>query len=220
MEKNRLGNRSGKKIDTQDEKKNPCFFAWCELLHRDPLFRFKSVIATNFHIQCEKPITAVTETWKIFMPESMRMWQWWNLFLTESKSNPRSELKPKSHSQTKSRTADGEWTICLSIYLSRQIVWWTILGIWIYPSKVHTHSSEHTHTHREHTPGAVGSHLCTRGAVGGSVSCSRAPQSWYWRRRERWTFTPSTYNSCWPETGTHNFWIMSPIYLSIYHIFV
>ncbi len=36
--------------------------------------------------------------------------------------------------------------------------------IWIYPSKVHTHSSEHT-------PGAVGSHLCcgTRGAVGGSV---------------------------------------------------
>ncbi len=43
-----------------------------------------------------------------------------------------------------------------------------------YPSKVHTHSSEHTpwtHTHREHTPGAVGSHLCcgTRGAVWGSV---------------------------------------------------
>ncbi len=37
------------------------------------------------------------------------------------------------------------------------------------PSKVHTHSSEHTL--HEHTPGAVGSHLCcgTRGAVGGSV---------------------------------------------------
>ncbi len=35
----------------------------------------------------------------------------------------------------------------------------------INPSKVHTHSSEHTHC--EHTPGAVGSHLCcsTRGAV-------------------------------------------------------
>jgi len=33
------------------------------------------------------------------------------------------------------------------------------------PSKVHTHSSEHTH--HEHTPGAVGSHLCcgTQGAV-------------------------------------------------------
>ncbi len=43
----------------------------------------------------------------------------------------------------------------------------------------HTHNSENTH--REHTPGAVGSHLCSgsRGEVGGSVSCSRAPQSWY-----------------------------------------
>ncbi len=44
--------------------------------------------------------------------------------------------------------------------------------------------SAHTavNTHHEHTPGAVGSHLCcgARGAVGGSVPCSRAPQSWYW----------------------------------------
>ncbi len=54
----------------------------------------------------------------------------------------------------------------------------------INPSKVHTHSSEHTHC--EHTPRAVGSHLCcgTRGAVGGSEPCSRAPQSWYWGWRE------------------------------------
>ncbi len=61
------------------------------------------------------------------------------------------------------------------------------------PSKVNTH------THSEHTPGAVGSHLCysARGAVGGSVPCSRvSPQSWYWRRRECCTFTPPTYNSC------------------------
>ncbi len=37
-----------------------------------------------------------------------------------------------------------------------------------------THSSEHT-------PGAVGSHLChgARGVVWGSVPCSRATQSWY-----------------------------------------
>ncbi len=36
----------------------------------------------------------------------------------------------------------------------------------------------HIHTHREYTPGAVGSHLCcsVRGAVGGSVPCSRAPR--------------------------------------------
>ncbi len=61
---------------------------------------------------------------------------------------------------------------------------------------MHTHSSEHTH--REHTPKAVGSQCCgTRGAVGDSVPCSRAPQSWYWRWRERWLFTPPTYNPCW-----------------------
>ncbi len=64
----------------------------------------------------------------------------------------------------------------------------------------------HTHTHREHTPRAVGSHLCcgARGAVGVSVPCSRAPQSWYWGWRERCTFTPPTYNSCRTETRTHN----------------
>ncbi len=35
------------------------------------------------------------------------------------------------------------------------------------PSKVHTHTQQWTHTHREHTPGAVGSHLCC-GAQGSS----------------------------------------------------
>ncbi len=60
----------------------------------------------------------------------------------------------------------------------------------LYIYLVHTH--QWTHTHREHTPRAVGSHLCcgARGAVGGSVPCSRAPQSWYRRWRERCTFTP------------------------------
>ncbi len=90
------------------------------------------------------------------------------------------------------------------------------LVLCIYPSKVHTHSSEYTHTvnthtHREHTPGAVGSHLCCGawGAVGGSVPCSRALQSWYWRWRERCTFTPPTYNPCRTETRTHNLSITS-----------
>ncbi len=61
------------------------------------------------------------------------------------------------------------------------------------PHTVHTQDTQQwTHTHREHTPGAVGSHLCcgARGAVGGLVPCSRAPQSWYWGWRERWLFTP------------------------------
>ncbi len=65
------------------------------------------------------------------------------------------------------------------------------------PSKcTHTAvSSEHTHC--EHTPGAVGSHCSSaRGAVGGSVPYSRAPQSWYWRRRERCSFTIPTFNPC------------------------
>ncbi len=66
--------------------------------------------------------------------------------------------------------------------------WWPILGI----CALHLSHPKCTHTHREHTPGAVGSHLCcgTRGAVGGSVPCSRAPQSWYWGWRECCTFTP------------------------------
>ncbi len=82
----------------------------------------------------------------------------------------------------------------LKVKVTYDQVWWPILGICALhfnPSKVHTHSSEHT-------PGAVGSHLCSsaRGAVGGSVPCSRAPQSWYWGWRERCTFTPPTYNPC------------------------
>ncbi len=49
-----------------------------------------------------------------------------------------------------------------------------------------------------HTPGAGVSQCCSaRGAVGGSVPCSRvSPQSWYWRWRERSVFPPSTDNSC------------------------
>ncbi len=59
-------------------------------------------------------------------------------------------------------------------------VWWPILGIRALhlPIQEHTHIAVNTHTHCEHTPGAVGSHLCcgTQGAVGGSVPCSRAPR--------------------------------------------
>ncbi len=57
-------------------------------------------------------------------------------------------------------------------------IWWSILWICALhlPIQVHTHSSEHAY--REHTPRAVGSHLCCSawGAVGGSVPCSRAPR--------------------------------------------
>ncbi len=68
-----------------------------------------------------------------------------------------------------------------------------------------THTAVNTHT-QTHTPGAVSSQCCgARGAVGGSVSCSRAPQSWYWGWRECCSFTPPpTYNSCRTETRTHS----------------
>ncbi len=58
----------------------------------------------------------------------------------------------------------------------------------IYPiQSAHTQQWTHTHTHTPWTPGAVGSHSCcdARAAVGGSVPCSRAPRSWYWRWREQ-----------------------------------
>ncbi len=69
--------------------------------------------------------------------------------------------------------------------------------LYIYQSKC-TQTAVNAHTHTVNTPGAVGSHLCcgAREAVGCSVSCSRAPQSWYWRWRESCTFIPPTDNSC------------------------
>ncbi len=86
------------------------------------------------------------------------------------------------------------------------------------PSKVHTHSSEHTHTPwTPHTP-------WTHTRSSGQPFMLRCPgSSWgfgallngltsvvvLWRR-ERWTFTPPTYNSCRPETLTRNLWVTSP----------
>ncbi len=78
------------------------------------------------------------------------------------------------------------------------------LVLCIYP--IHSAPTQQwTHTHSEHTPGAVGSHLCwgARGAVGGLVPC-------YWRWQERCTFTPPTYNSLRIEIRTRNLSIMSP----------
>ncbi len=78
-------------------------------------------------------------------------------------------------------------------------VWWPILGICaLHLTHPCANTQQWTHTHREHTPGAVGSQCCgARGAVGGSVPCSRvSPQLWYWGWREHCIFTPPTDNSC------------------------
>ncbi len=53
-----------------------------------------------------------------------------------------------------------------------------------------------THPKWTHTRSSGQQCYSARGAVGGSVPCSRTPQSWYWRRRERWLFTPPTNNPC------------------------
>ncbi len=73
-------------------------------------------------------------------------------------------------------------------------VWWPILEI----GALHlTHPSAHTAVSSEHAPGAVGSHCSSaRGAIGGSVPCSRTPQSWYWGWRERWLIILPTNNPC------------------------
>ena len=94
-------------------------------------------------------------------------------------------------------------------------VWWPILRIsalhLTHPKCTHTEQWTHTHTVNTH-PEQWAAILCcgARGAVGGSMPCSRAPKSWYWRWRENCTCTPPTHNSCRPETRTHNPSIGSP----------
>ncbi len=67
-----------------------------------------------------------------------------------------------------------------------------------------------THPKWTHTRSSGQPCYSARGAVGGSVPCSRTPQSWYWRRRERWLFTPPPTIPAGPEIWTHNLWITSP----------
>ncbi len=72
-------------------------------------------------------------------------------------------------------------------------VWWPILGICpLHLTHPSAHSQQWTHTRSSGQP------FCgARGAVGGSVPCSRvSPQSWYWRWREHLLFTPPTDNPC------------------------
>ncbi len=72
-------------------------------------------------------------------------------------------------------------------------VWWPILGICpLHLTHPSAHSQQWIHTRSSGQP------CCgARGAVGGSVPCSRvSPQSWYWGWRERWLFTPPTDNPC------------------------
>ncbi len=61
----------------------------------------------------------------------------------------------------------------------------------IYPiQSAHTQQWTHTHTVNTWSSGQPFMLQAPWGAVGGSVPCSRAPQSWYWGWRERCTFIP------------------------------
>ncbi len=72
-------------------------------------------------------------------------------------------------------------------------VWWPILGICpLHLTHPSARSQQWTHTWSSGQP-----YFGARGAVGGSVPCSRvSPQSWYWRWREHLLFTPPTDNPC------------------------
>ncbi len=83
---------------------------------------------------------------------------------------------------------------------------WKGKGSGVWPSMVtHTRNLSSAFNPSKCTLTAVNTHLeqwaapyfGARGAVGGSVPCSRvSPQSWYWRWREHLLFTPPTDNPC------------------------
>ncbi len=79
----------------------------------------------------------------------------------------------------------GVISIGVNMHLTiKNMEWWKWSGMWPSVCVWHTHThtrnlcsafnpSKCTHTHHEHTPGAVDSQCCSaRGAVGGSVPCS------------------------------------------------
>ncbi len=62
-----------------------------------------------------------------------------------------------------------------------------------------------THPKWTHTQSSGQPCYSARGAVGGSVPCSRTPQSWYWRR-----ILPPPTIPAGPEIRTHNLPLTSP----------
>ncbi len=83
----------------------------------------------------------------------------------------------------------------------------------IYPPKVHTHSSEHTHTHTVNTHPEQS--FMQLGSSWGFGALLKGTSVVVLGRREHCTVTPPTYNSCRPEI--HNLSITSLLPLG--HVF-
>ncbi len=69
-----------------------------------------------------------------------------------------------------------------------------------------------THPKWTHTRSSGQPCYSARGAVGGSVPCSRTPQSWYWRR-----ILPPPTIPAGPEIRTHNLPLTSPTHYPLGH---
>ncbi len=83
------------------------------------------------------------------------------------------------------------------------------LMLCIYPSKyTHTAVNTHTHTHT-HTEQWAAIYAAAPGEQLG-VQCLAQGHLVVVLKVERALYIPPTYNSCQPETRTHNLWIMSP----------
>ncbi len=89
------------------------------------------------------------------------------------------------------------WTIILNIDMKREVkVKWHMAKYATLTRNVCSAFNPSKCTHIVNTHPEQWAAILRR-AVGGSVPCSRAPQSWYRGWRECWTFTPPTYNPCW-----------------------
>ncbi len=94
---------------------------------------------------------------------------------------------------------------------------WNSWSVFTHPS---AHTQQWTHTPWTHTRSS-GQPLMLRGP-GNSYGFGvllKGTSLWYWRWRERCTFTPPTDNPCRTETRTHNLWITSLTLLPLGHDF-
>ncbi len=92
---------------------------------------------------------------------------------------------------------------CMIVYVTNKQEPWTLNLEYMTSSEMY--SLHLTHPKWTHTRSSGQPCYSARGAVGGSVPCSRTPQSWYWRR-----ILPPPTIPAGPEIRTHNLLLTSP----------